>query len=152
MTAERIGMSVVGFVRFIPSLLSARVEENPRFSGLFPDFDPTQSYRRDGQRKEAILSTDEEPLDRQHLFEHAHALFPCAKIEVIHSPDEVIHIDVNGHRFTFEVGSDDDEYAFTDGYTWFAIPLFLDPPGITPDGLRASVLIDPLFTTKGTMT
>lgn len=42
---------------------------------------------------------------------------------MIHTPDEIVHIDVNGHRYTFEIGSDDDEYVFTDGVTAFAIPL-----------------------------
>ena len=42
---------------------------------------------------------------------------------MIHTPAEVIHIDVDGYRFTFEIGSDDDEYIFTDGKVSFAIPL-----------------------------
>lgn len=69
---------------------------------------------------------DNEPLDRVHLLSHAQALFPGAFIEVTHTPDEIIHIDVNGHRYTFEIGSDDDEYVFSDGITMFTIPLFLD--------------------------
>lgn len=67
--------------------------------------------------------SDYEPLDRLHLLSHARALFPGAVIAVIHTPDEIIHIDVNGHRSTFEIGSDDDEYLFTDGITSFCIPL-----------------------------
>ena len=70
---------------------------------------------------------DSDPLDRSHLLSHAQALFPGAVIEVIHTPDEIIHIDVNGHRFTFEIGSDDDAYFFSDGFNSFTIPLFLDP-------------------------
>jgi hypothetical protein len=66
---------------------------------------------------------NDEPLDRLHLIDHARALFPGATIDVIHTPDEIIHIDVDGHRFTFEIGSDDDEYVFTDGNTAFTIPL-----------------------------
>lgn len=66
---------------------------------------------------------DDEPLDRLHLLSHAQALFPGAVIEVIHMPDEIIHIEVDGHGFTFEIGSDDDEYVFTDGHTTFTIPL-----------------------------
>jgi len=66
---------------------------------------------------------DDEPLDRPHLLSHAQALFPGADIDVIHTPDEIIHIDVDGHRYTFEIGSDDDEYYFTDGENAFAIPL-----------------------------
>ena len=64
-----------------------------------------------------------EPLDRLHLLSHAQALFPGAIIDVIHTPDEIIHIDVNDHRYTFEIGSDDDEYVFSDGVTAFTIPL-----------------------------
>lgn len=67
--------------------------------------------------------SNHEPIDRSHLFSHAQALFPGAVIEVIHTPGEIIHIYVNGHRFTFEIGSDDDEYVFTDGKTAFSIPL-----------------------------
>jgi hypothetical protein len=67
--------------------------------------------------------SDDEPLDRSHLLSHAQALFPGAVIEVIHTPNEIIHIDVDGHRYTFEIGSDDDEYVFTDGKTTFTIPL-----------------------------
>ncbi|KPL67686.1 hypothetical protein SZ64_05875 [Erythrobacter sp. SG61-1L] len=67
--------------------------------------------------------SDHEPLDRLHLLSHAQALFPGAVIEVIQTRDEIIHIDVDGHRFTFEIGSDDDEYLFTDGKTSFSIPL-----------------------------
>ena len=71
--------------------------------------------------------SDYEPLDRSHLFSHAQALFPGAVIEVIHMPDEIIHIEVDGHRYTFEIGSDDDEYVFTDGHTTFTIPLLENP-------------------------
>lgn len=64
-----------------------------------------------------------EPFNRLHLLSHAQALFPGAVIEVIHTPDEMIHIDVDGHRYTFEIGSDDDEYFFSDGKASFSIPL-----------------------------
>lgn len=66
---------------------------------------------------------DDEPLDRTHLLSHAQLLFPDAKIDVIHMPDEIIHIDVDGRRYTFEIGSDDDAYLFTDGENAFSIPL-----------------------------
>ncbi|MDR2857605.1 MAG: hypothetical protein LBV50_07130 [Novosphingobium sp.] len=66
---------------------------------------------------------DDEPTDYRHLLFHAQALFPGAVIDVIHMPDETIHIDVDGHRYTFEIGSDDDEYIFTDGKVTFSIPL-----------------------------
>lgn len=67
--------------------------------------------------------SEDEPLDRSHLQSHAHALFPGAVIDVIHTPNEIIHIDVDGHRYTFEIGSDDDKYLFTDGKHAFTIPL-----------------------------
>jgi hypothetical protein len=66
---------------------------------------------------------EDRPLDHLHLLCHAQDRFPGAAIDVIHAPDEVIHIDVDGHRYTFEIGSDDDEYLFADGKTTFAIPL-----------------------------
>lgn len=40
--------------------------------------------------------SDCEPLDRLHLLSHAQALFPGAAIEVVHTPDEIIHIEVDG--------------------------------------------------------
>jgi hypothetical protein len=63
------------------------------------------------------------PLDREHLLSHAQALFPGTAINLIYAPDEIIHIDVGNHRYTFEIGSDDDEYVFTDGKSTFTIPL-----------------------------
>ena len=65
--------------------------------------------------------------DYEYLREHAQQLFPGASIEVIHTDDEVIHIDVNGHRYTFEITSDDEMYAFSDGRTTFCIPLMESP-------------------------
>lgn len=41
--------------------------------------------------------------------------------------EEIIHIDVDGHRFTFEIGSDDDCYVFGDGEKSFVIPLMENP-------------------------
>lgn len=67
------------------------------------------------------------PADYTHLKEHAQLLFPGARIEVTHTVDEVIHVYVDGHRFSFEIGSDDDAYIFSDGECSFTIPLFLDP-------------------------
>lgn len=67
--------------------------------------------------------SNEEPLDRQHLLSHAKALFPGAAIDVIYAPGEILRLDVDGHRYTFEIGSDDDAYVFTDGVATFTIPL-----------------------------
>ncbi|MBN9787505.1 hypothetical protein DMP17_02725 [Pseudonocardia sp. TMWB2A] len=67
--------------------------------------------------------SNNEPRDRLHLLSRAQALFPGAAIKVIHAPREIIHIDVDGHRYTFAIGSDDDEYVFTDGKASFSIPL-----------------------------
>lgn len=69
----------------------------------------------------------ERPADYDHLVRHARQRFPGSIIDVVHTPDEIIHIDVDGHRYTFEIGSDDDTYIFSDGSTSFAIPLFLGP-------------------------
>jgi hypothetical protein len=65
--------------------------------------------------------------DYDYLREHAQRLFPGAFIEVIHTDDEVIHIDVNGRRFSFQITSDDPEYKFSDGRTTFTIPLMENP-------------------------
>jgi hypothetical protein len=67
--------------------------------------------------------SDNEPLDRLHLLSHARALFPGSVIEVVHTPDENVYLFIDGHRYSFEIGSDDDEYFFSDGKTSFSIPL-----------------------------
>ena len=67
--------------------------------------------------------TDPEPLDREHLLLHARSLFPHTTVNLTYAHDEIIHIDVDGHRYTFEIGSDDDEYVFNDGKSTFKIPL-----------------------------
>jgi hypothetical protein len=67
--------------------------------------------------------------DYDYLREHAQRLFPGASIEVIHTDDEVIHIDVNGHRYTFEITSEDEAYVFSDGRETFTIPLMENPDG-----------------------
>lgn len=63
------------------------------------------------------------PLDREHLLSHARTLFPDATINLMYAADEIIHIELDNRRFTFEIGSDDDAYVFTDGVTAFSIPL-----------------------------
>lgn len=68
----------------------------------------------------------EKPADYDHLLSHMQKLFPEAVINITYTDDEIIHIDVDGHRFTFEIGSDDDAYIFDDGVASFAIPLYLD--------------------------
>lgn len=67
------------------------------------------------------------PADYDHLMQHTQQQFPGATIDITYTDDEAIHIDVDGLRFTFEIGSDDDAYIFSDGATVFEIPLFLDP-------------------------
>jgi hypothetical protein len=61
--------------------------------------------------------------DYEHLKRHAQDRFPGSQIEIHYADDEMIYIDVDGHRFTFEIGSDDDFYQFFDGATSFTIPL-----------------------------
>lgn len=63
------------------------------------------------------------PTDYEHLLRNAALLFPNSEVDVIHAIDEIIHLVVDGHRYTFEIGSDDDEYVFTDGKMTFTIPL-----------------------------
>lgn len=67
------------------------------------------------------------PADYLHLLQHVWDLFPSADIDVTYGDDETIHIAVNGRRFTFEIGSDDDHYMFSDGETSFVIPLMDNP-------------------------
>lgn len=67
------------------------------------------------------------PADYDHLLQHAQRLFPGARIEISYTEDEIIHIDVDQHRYTFEIGSDDDAYIFNDGVTAFEVPLMENP-------------------------
>ena len=67
------------------------------------------------------------PADYDHLMQHAMRLFPGAHIDIIYTDDEIIKIDVDGHRFTFEIGSDDDAYIFDDGVSAFEIPIIGNP-------------------------
>lgn len=64
-----------------------------------------------------------DPRETNHLLLHASRVFPDANIAVTRVHLEIIHIDVDRHRYTFEIGSDDDEYLFTDGNVSFSIPL-----------------------------
>lgn len=66
---------------------------------------------------------EEEYADCDHLLVHAQTLFPGAMISVSHTDEEMIHIDVDDVRYTFEIGSDDEEYSFTNGENSFQIPL-----------------------------
>lgn len=68
--------------------------------------------------------------DYEHLLRHAQNLFPNASIEVIHTEDEAIHIDVDCCRFTFEIGSDDDAYVFGGPHSTFTIPLMENPDAL----------------------
>lgn len=67
-----------------------------------------------------------QPADYHHLMRHARMLFPGASIDITYD-DELICIDADGHWFTFEIGSDDDCYAFADGDASFVIPLMENP-------------------------
>lgn len=70
------------------------------------------------------------PADYLHLLQHAWDLFPGANIDVEYAEDEIIYMILDGRRFTFEIGSDDDCYAFSDGETSFLIPLMGNPEDI----------------------
>lgn len=70
------------------------------------------------------------PADYLHLLQHAWDLFPGAITDVEYGEDETIHIIVDSHRFTFEIGSDDDCYVFSDGEASFMIPLMENPEDI----------------------
>lgn len=70
------------------------------------------------------------PADYLHLLQHACELFPDAIIDIEYGEVETVQILVDGHRFTFEIGSDDDCYSFSDGETSFVIPLIENPEDI----------------------
>ena len=67
--------------------------------------------------------THQKPADYDHLMRYARTRFPGASITITHTEDERVHIDVDGDRYTFDIGSDDDEYAFVGRFSSFAIPL-----------------------------
>lgn len=95
--------------------------------------------------------SNDHPADYEHLLAHAEALFPDADIKVIHTPDEIIHIDIDDRHFTFETGSDDDAYIFSDGQTSFTIPLMenLQSSGKSPDIGSTPALIERSCPIKG---
>lgn len=64
--------------------------------------------------------------DTKYLMHYAATLFPGAAIHITYEK-ETIHIDVDGHHYSFEIGSDDDHYIFSDGKTSFIIPLMENP-------------------------
>jgi len=67
-----------------------------------------------------------QPQDHDYLIHHACLLFPGSTVAVTYTEDEIIHLDIDGTRFTFEIGSDDDEYVFHGAGRSFAIPLMDD--------------------------
>lgn len=69
-----------------------------------------------------------QPEDRDYLIHYARLLFPSSTVAVTYD-DEIIHLDIDGNRFTFEIGSDDDEYVFHGAGRSFAIPLMNDAQG-----------------------
>lgn len=63
-------------------------------------------------------------LERQHLTRLAQALFPGARIKVTQDFDnEVIHLEIDGVLYRFEIGSDDDRYIFVGPDRAFDLPL-----------------------------
>lgn len=70
-----------------------------------------------------------QPQDHDHLVHHARLLFPGSVVAVTYTEDEIIHLDIDGTRFTFEIGSDDDEYVFHGAGRSFVIPLMDDTEG-----------------------
>lgn len=66
-----------------------------------------------------------QPQDHDHLVHHARLQFPGSAVAVTYD-DEIIHLDIDGVRFTFEIGSDDDAYVFDGPRGSFVIPLMAD--------------------------
>ena len=67
--------------------------------------------------------THQKPADYEHLICHVRARFPGEAVRITYTEDERIHIDVGAHRYTFDIGSDDDEYLFVGQLGSFSIPL-----------------------------
>lgn len=64
------------------------------------------------------------PSDQDHLLHYAQRLFPGACITATYDMNaEIIFLDIDARRFTFEIGSDDDAYVFVAGDDAFEIPL-----------------------------
>lgn len=73
------------------------------------------------------MTIDPQLLLSHHLVSHAERLFPDAQIDVTYEDEgETIHLSVDGNVFTFECGSDDDDYVFVRGNDTFHIPLMDD--------------------------
>lgn len=78
-------------------------------------------YWADRRREKAITMLYPKPTDNDHLMFDARAVSGTS-ITITHTEDERIHIDADGDRYTFDIGSDD-EYLFVGRLGSFAIPL-----------------------------
>ena len=67
--------------------------------------------------------TYDERAERDHLISEALEVYPNASISIDYDDeDEAIHLTIDGMRFTFNVGSDDDAYVFQSGDHRIVIP------------------------------
>jgi hypothetical protein len=71
--------------------------------------------------KRAIIM--EQMPDYAYLTAQAKRLFPNSHVIVSYPQDEVIHILIDDRLFVFEIGSEDEEYVFSNGDDCFKIPL-----------------------------
>lgn len=69
----------------------------------------------------------DEQAERDHLISEASKLYPIASITVDYDDeDEMIHLTIDGMRYTFHVGSDDDAYVFCSDDRRIVIPALAD--------------------------
>ena len=62
------------------------------------------------------MTAYDEQAERNHLIAEASKLFPNTTITIDYDDDdEAIHLDIDGTRYTFGTGSDDDVYVFRSG-------------------------------------
>jgi len=72
------------------------------------------------------MNAYDEQTERGHLIAEASKLFPNASISIhFDDEDEAIYLTIDDVRYTFNLGSDDDEaYVFCSGADRIALPAF----------------------------
>jgi len=70
----------------------------------------------------------DEQTERDHLIAEASKLYPNASVSIHYDDgDEAIHLEIDGTRFTFHSGSDEDDfYVFCSGDDRIVIPALDD--------------------------
>jgi hypothetical protein len=79
------------------------------------------------KRDTIIMKPYDEQAERNHLIAEASKLFPNASVKIEYDDElEAIHLDIDGARYTFYVGSDNDAYVFCSDTNRIVMPALDD--------------------------